>query len=415
MAAGDGRHVIVVNRWRERYADYARYLDHQRQRVSYITTEVGLGSVPAEAASSVLVERTDDPTTVRAAADQLASRHGPPTAVVALKEDDLLVGAELRQVWDCPGPRPADLTRFRDKYLMCRAILDAGLPVPAFAAAADEATVREFAAEHGWPVVLKPRVGSSSEGVVRLDGPAGLASLDLGRQPMLVQQFQPDPIYHVDGVFDGRELLVARASRYLNTCLGFRAGRFLGSVEVDDPVLSHAIAQAARRFLAAMTDAPQVFHLEVFVGRGPDGQPSCSFMEVGARAGGAEIPFIWREVHGYDLMEAAVRIQLDQPPPPAPAAGGGEVAGWLLFPAPATRPCRVTVVTPMVGRDPGPYAEALLQPGEVLPAADAYYEHVGGRFRFRGPSSKAVEAAILATARDFRVAGEPLEASTLAR
>jgi hypothetical protein len=46
----------------------------------------------------------------------------------------------------------------------------------------------------------------------------------------------------------------------------------------------------------------------------------------------------------------------------------------------------------------------------VLPAADAYYEHVGGRFRFRGSSSADVEAAILATAAAFRVSGEPLAA-----
>jgi hypothetical protein len=38
----------------------------------------------------------------------------------------------------------------------------------------------------------------------------------------------------------------------------------------------------------------------------------------------------------------------------------------------------------MVGRHAGPYAEALLKVGKVLPDADSYCEHVGGRFRFRG-------------------------------
>jgi hypothetical protein len=408
-----GQHVIVINRWRERYADYARYLDHERLRVSYITTEVGLGSVPPAAASSVLVGHTDDPVAVRAAADQLAARHGPPVAVVALKEDDLLVGAELRQSWNCRGPRPDELTVFRDKYLMCQAIQRAGLPVPAFSTATDVTSVREFASEHGWPLIVKPRIGSSSEGVVRLDGPAGLASADLSRSAM-VQKFQPDPIYHVDGVYDGRALLGWRVSRYLNTCLGFRAGRFLGSVEVDEPELTRTIAEVARQFLAALTSTPLVFHLELFVGRDRANRPVCSFMEVGARAGGAEIPFVWREVHGYDLMEAALRIQLGEPPAPVLAHTGDEAAGWLLVPAPADRPCRITEVTSMVGRDPGPYAEVILRPGEVLPAADAYYEHVGGRFRFRGASTAQVQSAILATAGDFRVAGEPLTASAIA-
>jgi hypothetical protein len=56
---------------------------------------------------------------------------------------------------------------------------------------------------------------------------------------------------------------------------------------------------------------------------------------------------------------------------------------------------------------PGPYAEALLRPGDILPAADAYYEHVGGRFRFRGRTTAEVEVALAATARDFRVGAEP--------
>ena len=156
-----------------------------------------------------------------------------------------------------------------------------------------------------------------------------------------------------------------------------------------------------------------MFHLEIFVGlEGRDAQsrPLCTFLEVGARTGGAETPFVWREVHGYDLMEAAMRIQLGWDIPSVrstgPATGG--VGGWLLVPAPAARPCRITEATPMVGRVPGPYAESVLRPGQVLPAADAYYEHVGGRFRFRGATSAEVEHAIVITAAHYRVAAQQL-------
>jgi hypothetical protein len=121
--------------------------------------------------------------------------------------------------------------------------------------------------------------------------------------------------------------------------------------------------------------------------------------------GGAEIPFIWRDLHGYDLMEAAFRIQLEQHIQAGPELPGTvrEVGGWLLIPAPVARPCVIQEAPSMLGRDPGPYSETLLRPGDVLPAADAYYEHVGGRFRFRGRSSPEVEAALIATASNFRV------------
>jgi biotin carboxylase len=404
-------HVVVVNRWRERYAEYERYVDHERCRVSYVSTAVGLASVPPAAAATSLVAATDDLDAVRLAVRTLAERFGAPDAILALKEDDLLVGAELRQEWDCPGQRPHALEVFRDKGAMCAAIVAAGLPVPAFAAAPHDGAVLDFAAEHGWPLIIKPRVGSSSAGVVRLDGPADLAAIRFDGEPLLVQEFRTDPIYHVDGLFDGARVVTHRASRYLNTCLGFRTGSALGSVEVDDAELDRVVGTWAGRFLAALSTTPVVFHLEVFVGTDGHGRPTCTFLEVGARTGGAEIPFLWRQVHGYDLMEAAARIQLGRPAPAVPAVAPVDdgVGGWLLVPAPAERPCRITHSTPMVGRVPGLYAEVVLRPGQVLPLADAYYEHVGGRFRFRGASSAEVERAIAETARHYRVAAEAIE------
>ncbi|MEU2505257.1 biotin carboxylase [Streptomyces sp. NPDC007863] len=402
-------HIVVINRWRERYARYAEYLDHTTHHVSYISTEVGLPSVPEEAGDVVTVERTDDLEAVRAAVRVLAVRHGRPERIVALKEDDLLIAAALREEWDCPGQRTAQLAKFRDKYLMASAVAEAGLELPEFELATDEATVLDFAGRYGWPVIVKPVMGSSSEGVAKLDGPEELASLRLDDGPMMVQRFHPGLIYHVDGVFTGEEIRHVRASRYVNTCLGFRAGDFLGSVEEDDEAVNQAIREAAAGYLRALSDEPLVFHLEVFVDRS-SGTPRCSFLEVGARVGGAEIPFVWREVHGYDLMDAAFQLQLQRPIPEGEPGASGEVGGFLIVPAPEARPCRITEVTSMTGRVPGLYAEALLEVGEVLPLADAYYEHVGGRFRFRGAGSAEVEAAVVAAATGFRVAGVPADA-----
>lgn len=73
---------------------------------------------------------------------------------------------------------------------------------------------------------------------------------------MLVQSFDARPIHHADGVFDGTRVTRLRLSRYVNTCLGFREGTFLGSVEVDDPAVVRAAERAATAYLAALTDAP---------------------------------------------------------------------------------------------------------------------------------------------------------------
>lgn len=394
------RHIIVLNRWQERYAEYERYIDHTRNRVSYISTEIGLASVPPGAADTVVVAATDDLAPVRDAARRLAARHGAPDGVVALKEDDLLVGADLRAEWNCPGPTRAQVLPFRDKLIMARTVAAAGVAVPQFAPAPSRDAVVGFARRHGWPVVIKPRYGSSSEGVTIARGPR---DIELPANAM-VQVFNPGQIYHVDGVFTGRRLDIWRVCRYLNTCLEFRSGIALGAVQEDDPATVGRIGLFAEQALRALTDQPITLHLEVFLT-----EDRCAFLEVGARVGGGEIPFLWREVHGYDLMEAAFRISLGQQPQPAPAHRSTEITGELLAPAPATRPCRILEANSLLGSVPWLYAQAVLRPGEILPDAASYYEHVGGRFRFRGPTSAAVQQAMTTVARDFRIRAERLE------
>lgn len=405
-------HVVVVHRWREPYARYARYLDHSASAVTYVTTDVGREGVPDGAADVRVVRHTDDPAEVGPVVDDLVARWGNPVGIVALKEDDLLLGAMLRERWGVPGPRSADVLPFRDKHEMCRRVAAAGADVPAVTAVRSPQDVLAHADAHGWPVVLKPRVGSSSEGVVLLDGPDDLFGLTLPAGT-IAQEHVDDPIYHVDGYFDGAAVVLLRASRYLNDCLAFRSGSVLGSVEEDRPHVVAAVRAATGAALRALTDHPTVFHLELFVDAASG---RCRFLEVGARVGGAEVPLVWREVHGVDLMAVACALQLGRTPDlgSAPEGGGAPVedavAGWLLVPAPAERPCRITRSRSMLGLRPGPYAERVLDEGDVLPDAEAYYEHVGGRFRFRGATSADVEAAVRATAAEFRVAGEHLSA-----
>lgn len=62
-----------------------------------------------------------------------------------------------------------------DKAAQRRRLRDLGFPVPPFAIAEDLASVRRFALEHGWPVVVKAaRGGYDGRGVVVVDGPGSL-------------------------------------------------------------------------------------------------------------------------------------------------------------------------------------------------------------------------------------------------
>ncbi|MEU7634001.1 hypothetical protein AB0C34_29180 [Nocardia sp. NPDC049220] len=406
-------HIVVLHRWRDRYAEYPRYIDHDDYAVTYICREIARPSVPDTVAAAVIVADLDDVAAVRAAVLELSGRFGNPHRIVALYEDDLEVVAQLRQDLDVPGHRPLDITKFRDKLVMCQVISDAQLPLPAFADAPDTAAVLEFADSHGWPVIVKPRWGGGSEGVIQLHSPSDAALLaESATEPRLVQQFCTDDILHIDGLWSDGELRPWRASRYLTKCGDFDRDNVLSSVEIDDPeVLSH-IEAFTRTVCAAMSGpSPLVFHLEAFLGREPDGTPRIQFLEIAARPGGAEIPFLWRDVHGFDLMAAATAIQLGRRPESDPLPNSA-VAGWLIIKPSIPAPCTVTAVSQPQQVDGSLYASVLPEPGSVLPAV-ASYELCGARFRFAGATSAEVERGIQRIAADFRLHCVPGEISVL--
>lgn len=411
---------MVLHRWTAPYALYEDYVDHTVDRVSYITTPTGADGVPPGAAAMRIVAATDDPDETETALRSLELTLGDADAVIALKEDDLLVAAGLRARRGLPGWSADDLRVFRDKLAMAKAAADTGEQMPVSAAAETADDIADFGRTHGWPVVIKPRFGSSSTGV-DIVAEDGLAAFDLdGRVaslgPHLVQTIATGTLVHVDGVHADGALPVWRAHRYLNTPLGFRAGGWVGSVEIDDPaVLSslhdHTLSIVSRLARGRST----VFHLETFVSSGDSG-PTCSFLEVGARVGGAEIPLLWRDIHGHDLMGVAFRLALGEPvevPSPGFRAGPGELAGLLLVAAPAQRPCVITSTQTVLGTDWAPgelYGEDVVPAGEVISDADAYYEHVGGRYRFRGHDTTSLEEAIRTVADRVRISGRTVPA-----
>ncbi|MCV3244064.1 biotin carboxylase [Mesorhizobium robiniae] len=67
--------------------------------------------------------------------------------------------------FDLPGPNPASIERCCDKFVQRQLLAHAGVPIPAYRAAADAADVENSAAEIGLPVIVKPAVGSGSRGV----------------------------------------------------------------------------------------------------------------------------------------------------------------------------------------------------------------------------------------------------------
>jgi hypothetical protein len=406
-----GRHVLILNRWNNRFAEYHRYLDHHTDRVSYVTTAAGALRLDAELAEEIrIVDDLADRAEVSAVAAELASRNGAFTHILALSEFDLELGAELREQLDVPGKLPAEVRLVRDKVVMKAAVAAAGLRVPANRAVRSADEVWEFAQETGFPFVLKPRGGADSQGVhVLIDAD----SLDqaLMAEPDLTdfqcEEFIDGNLYQVDGVVSGGELRTVRSWRCLGSCLDFADGSPFGSVANDEVDFEARVVEFTKGVLSALQLTDEVFHLEIFRSSGTD---ELVFLEIGARAGGGQVRFVWEEVYGLDLIEASVQVQLGVQREYPTAEIGGEVAGYLMMPEPPVRPAVVHRVAPLGDAVPGLYAEALPPAGTILDGNGGAV-HTAGAFRFRAATSAQVEAAIDLAVKLYEIDWSPVEGS----
>ncbi|PKT69330.1 biotin carboxylase [Streptomyces populi] len=384
---------MIINRYSDDFADYGKYLDHLRHTVSYVTVAGHVPMIPEGAGHVETVADVSDADSVLVAAGLCHRAAGRFDAVLALSEFDLLTAAQVREKFGCAGMDTAATLLFRDKARMKAALAESGVRSPRFATVESVPEVTAFAAALSGPVVVKPRSGAASAGCVVLaeddDATEVLGGLDLTDHE--VEEYVEGPIWHVDGLrYEGEDVFTL-PSRYLNTCLGFTQGQWLGSVVQDGPAAERAKALAAEALDALrLTDGP--YHLELIEHR--DG---FVFLEVGARVGGGEIPFTVRDVYGVDLFAEWVRIALGERPSAVPAAPG-VYAGFLMFPEPVGH--RLVARSSMTDGIPHLYAEQLPDPGRAF-TGDGGYEEILGRFRYRGPSPRAVEQAVTRTAAEY--------------
>lgn len=131
---------------------------------------------------------------LRSGLDRLVARHGPPHRILGILEDLQVQLAELRAAFELDGPDADATERFRDKGLMKEALRSAGIPCARHRRLRTAGDARAFAADVGFPLVLKPPAGAGCRSTVRVDDDAALeeaiAALGLERgAPVLAEEF----------------------------------------------------------------------------------------------------------------------------------------------------------------------------------------------------------------------------------
>jgi biotin carboxylase len=173
--------------------------------------------------------------------------------------------AWLRDELHIPGLRLAELRAQRSKLGMARLFEAAGIDHPPGARVDSAATLRQFAALHGFPLVLKPDTGS---GAVDTFAIANQAELELALQRSLtshiVQPYVPGDIITYDGLADrAGKIVFSTAHTYDVGIMQLRQGELDGHY-YSLRELPHELEEVGRRAVAAFDIRERFFHVEFF-------------------------------------------------------------------------------------------------------------------------------------------------------
>jgi biotin carboxylase len=252
--------------------------------------------------------------------------------IIALDDFDVEQAALLREHLRVAGMGDTTSRYFRDKLAMRVRAQEAGILVPEFVHALNDAAIRRFAERVPAPWVLKPRSEGSAAGIKKVGSHEELEWRlnELGdlRSFYVIEKYIPGDVYHVDAVVSEREMPFVVASRYGTPPLDVmhRGDLFVTRTLPEEAPDAREAITLTGQLLNAVNFVRGVTHTEFI--RGQDGR--FYFLETAARVGGAHIAEMVEAATGVNLWREWARVEV----------GGGKVP----YQAPARRHSHAGIV-----------------------------------------------------------------------
>jgi formate-dependent phosphoribosylglycinamide formyltransferase (GAR transformylase) len=246
-----------------------------------------------------------------------ASVEAHTMAAAQVRENCTIPGTSVRTAWLC-----------RDKPSMKQALREVGVPTAASTAAQSASEVRDFAAQVGYPLILKPRAGAGASGTVRVDSDAELdaALTNFGSaESIAVEEFVEGHEAFYDTLsIDGQPVYDFITHYYPNVLEAMRtrwiSPQFVTTNRVDSVPEYAEVREMGRRVTRALGIGTSATHMEWFFG--PKG---LRFSEIGCRPPGVRAWDLYAAGNDIDIYRewsnAIVHGNVDRPLSRRRAAG----------------------------------------------------------------------------------------------
>jgi biotin carboxylase len=247
------------------------------------------------------------------AVEVMSQRMGRLGRLVGTLEELQVPLADVRAHFGIEGLSLEAAHSFRDKSRMKDVLRAAGVPCAQHRLCADPAACRAFAAETGFPLVVKPPAGAGARNTFRVEGARELeewlavAPPAPGREALL-EEFITGQEHSFDTMSIGGRALWSSISRYDPTPLEVLRNPWIQWCvmvprEIDAPQWDD-VRRAGFRALEVLGQATGVSHMEWF--RRKDG--SLAISEIAARPPGAQFCTLIGHAHDIDFYAAWARL-----------------------------------------------------------------------------------------------------------
>jgi biotin carboxylase len=246
----------------------------------------------------------------------LRKRHGEPYRIIGILEAMMVTLARVRERYGVAGTSVATAELFREKAQMKDALRAAGLPVARHKLITSAADARTFAAQVGFPIILKPPAGMGAKATFRVSTEEELLHVLDGMRvtpesPVLGEEMLRGTEHSFETITIGGVPRVCSISSYLPGCLEVLENPWIQWAcilprEMDTPRSERAkeIGFAAVRALGLEVG---MTHMEWF--EKADG--TLAIGEIAARPPGPQLLHMTGVVHGIDIYRAWARAVID--------------------------------------------------------------------------------------------------------